>query len=115
MDMCSERLRVKLDADVIERAHRLGRCNGRRARPIIVKLTSTKYKDSVLSAAHKLKDTSYSISEDFSPAVREARRHLLAFAKAQNSKFKLRFNRLFIGDSCYIFDAKTKSVTPSNR
>lgn len=113
--MCSEKLDVSMDHTCIERAHRLGRFNRTKTRPIIVKFTSTKHKDAVLSDARKLKDTPYSVSEDFSPAVREARRKLLEYARARGGKFKLRFNRLTIGNETFVFDATNNSVVPVAR
>lgn len=110
---CSEHQGVNLDAIVVERAQRLGRY-GNKLRPIIVKFTSTKLKDFVLSAAFNLKGARFLMSEDFSPAVRESRRTLLPFAKSQDTIFKLSFNRHFIGDRSYTFDAATKSALPSN-
>lgn len=68
---------------------------------MVVNFTSTKLKDSVLSAAYKLKDTSYSISKNVSPGVQEVPRKLLAFPKAQDAKFKLCFNMLLFGDKAY--------------
>lgn len=73
-----------LDANVV--AHGLGHYYSSN-RPIIKKFTSVKFKDSVFSDAYKLKDTPYSVSEDFSLAVQEVRRKLLVFAKTKDRKF----------------------------
>lgn len=104
--MGSEHLGVNLDGNVVECAQGLGHYNNNKLRHIIVKFTPAKFKESVLSAAYKLKDTS-SNSEDPSPAFRETRSRLLAFAKAQDTELKLRFNQLFIGDRSHTFDAAT--------
>lgn len=53
-----------------------------------------KQRDTVPSAACQLKNTGYSISENFSQAVREARGNLLVYARALEERFKLRFNKL---------------------
>lgn len=115
LETCAQRLGVRLEGNCIERAHRIGHFNSRKIRPIIVKFTNTKHKETLLGVAHKLKDTGYSLSEDYSPAVREARRKLLEFARAQNSKFKLRFNKLIVGNVCYMYDTVTGSVVPVGR
>lgn len=57
-----------------------------------------------------LKNTSYGIGEDFSPEVRNSRRHLLAFAKNKGVPYSLRFQTLCIGSKKYIFDAASNGV-----
>lgn len=50
------------------------------------------------------------MSEDFSPAVHEARRGLLHFARPQNKQFKLKFMRIFIGTKIFVYDLEIKTV-----
>lgn len=110
LDMCSRNLGLSLQSSFVERAHRLGRFNNNKTRPIIVKLSSTKHKDGILSACYKLKNTGFAVSEDFSPAVREARRKLIEFAKQQGKQYKLRSNRLVIDNKTFCFDSAKNSI-----
>ncbi|XP_042148309.1 uncharacterized protein LOC121837048 [Ixodes scapularis] len=107
--LCSEKLNVQVESSRIERAHRLGAFDPQKCRPIIVKFSSFKDKDSVLSSVHKLKGTRVAISEDFPISVRLARRHV-DFARPIGTPYRLRHDKLFINDKCYVFDAALGAV-----
>lgn len=96
----------------IERAHRLGPLTPNKCRPIIVKLSGYKIKDKILSARAKLREINVTVSEDFSPATRIARRKLIEFAKnlPQSPTFQLRHNKLVIKKKQYVYDMATESV-----
>lgn len=96
----------------IERAHRLGPLTPNKCRPIIVKLSGYKIKDKILSARAKLREINVTVSEDFSPATRIARRKLIEFAKnlPQSPTFQLRHNKLVINKKQYVYDMATESV-----
>lgn len=98
----------------IERAHRIGRYSALKPRPTLVAFSSYKTKQKVLLQGRKLKETSYAMSEDYSAQVRLERRHIISFAKKQTHPFKLRFKRLNIGNSTYIFDNEAKEVVQCN-
>lgn len=106
----SENLEYDIDPSHIERAHRLGRHSTDRVRPVIVKFNSFKVKQSILLEGKKFKGTCYSVGEDFSPAVRHARRHLVTFAKSKSTAFRLSFKTLFIGSKRYVFDEPSETV-----
>ncbi|XP_049514379.1 uncharacterized protein LOC125941357 [Dermacentor silvarum] len=110
IDEIADTMKVNLESKDIERAHRLGRYSPNRHRPIIIKFASYKTKESVLSNGRKLKGTNHSVSEDFSPAVRNARKHLIAYAKSQSMPFSMRFKTLVMGSQRYEYDESTKSV-----
>ncbi|XP_077507280.1 uncharacterized protein LOC144116387 [Amblyomma americanum] len=110
IDVCRNNLQITVEPHEIERAHRLGRHSQDKNRPIIVKFTSSKTKESILSNGQNLKDTVYSVGEDFAHAVRHARKQLVAFAKARSAKFFLRFKTLHIGLNRYIFDTSSNTV-----
>lgn len=110
IDVCRKNLDITLEPNDIERAHRLGNHSADRIRPVIVKFLSHKTKDALLSNGRKLKDTNYSIGEDFSRTVRHARKQLLVFAKANSNKYSLRFKTLHIGSKRYVFDASSQAV-----
>ncbi|XP_075544229.1 uncharacterized protein LOC142578662 [Dermacentor variabilis] len=107
---CRDHFNVAIESKEIERAHRLGRHLQDRCRPIIVKFTSFKTKETVLANGSKLKNTHFSIGEDFSPLVRNARKHLLAFAKEKSGPFLLRYKTLFMGSKRYVFDNATETI-----
>ncbi|XP_077516762.1 uncharacterized protein LOC144127737 [Amblyomma americanum] len=105
---CSDQLDLSLDSKDIERAHRLGRHNTERQRPIIIKFASFKTKQMILSNGPKLKDTDFSIGEDFSRRVQNIRKQLVAFAKSKTTKFSLRYKTLRIGPKRYFFMSLSK-------
>uniref|UniRef100_L7LZ78 Uncharacterized protein n=1 Tax=Rhipicephalus pulchellus TaxID=72859 RepID=L7LZ78_RHIPC len=110
IDICNNSLGIPVQPSDIERAHRLGYHSVNRNRPIIVKLLSHKTRDALLSNGRKLKNTTYSIGEDFSRPVQHARKQLLAFAKTKSDKYSLRFKTLHIGSKRYIFDPSSNTV-----
>ncbi|XP_077485847.1 uncharacterized protein LOC144096897 [Amblyomma americanum] len=107
---CSDQLDVSLDSKDIERAHRLGCHNTERQRPIIVKFASFKTKQMILSNGPNLKDTDFSIGEDFSRRVQNIRKQLVAFAKSKTTKFSLRYKTLHIGPKRNFFDESEQTV-----
>lgn len=96
----------------IERAHRLGAYKESKSRPIIVKFSNYKTKDKILSARTKLKELNVAVTEDFSPATRQARGKLVAFAKSQpgSPQFKLHHTKLIIDKKHYTYDPFTDSI-----
>ncbi|XP_037508354.1 uncharacterized protein LOC119384134 [Rhipicephalus sanguineus] len=107
---CREHLGLTINPKEIERVHRLGRHPIERGRPIIVKFSFYKMKEAVLSNARKLKGTNYSIAQDFSRSVRNARKHLVAFAKTKSARFQLSYKTLSIGSKKYIYDEVSQTV-----
>lgn len=95
--------------------HRLGGFIVNKCRPVIVKFTSFKTKESVFSSQQKLKSVGLSVSGDFSFATRHARRKLVEFGKSQGSPFKLRYNKLHVGGKCYSYDSSNDTVRECGR
>ncbi|XP_077543323.1 uncharacterized protein LOC144155629 [Haemaphysalis longicornis] len=97
-EFCSNKLSVT--AASIARAHRLGRFSAEKTRPIIAKFYNEKTRrdvETILSKGVKLKNTTFSISRDFSEAVRDKRRKLLQFSrviKKEGDRVRLVFNKL---------------------
>ncbi|XP_049268671.1 uncharacterized protein LOC119383916 [Rhipicephalus sanguineus] len=114
IDVCQTNLGVTMQSRDIERAHRLGRFRQNKNRPIIVRLSNFKDKEEILSCARKLKDSGISISEDYSPNTRIARKNLAAFAKDKSTPYKLRHNKLIIDNCVYVFDRATQKVIPQS-
>ncbi|XP_077484990.1 uncharacterized protein LOC144095057 [Amblyomma americanum] len=107
---CAQHLSLTIHPEEVERAHRLGRHEPNRSRPIIVKFISYKTKDTILSNGRKFKGTKFSVGEDFSHRVRSVRKQLVTFAKANSDKFALRYKTLHIGPRRYIFDEISQTV-----
>ncbi|XP_040069400.1 uncharacterized protein LOC115329344 [Ixodes scapularis] len=103
---------LSISEEGITRAHRLGTFSRNKCRPVMVKLVSTKTKESILSAKAKLKTWNVSVNEDFAPATRYARKKLFDFAKSQspNSIFKIRYNRLHLNKKCYAYCSTSDEV-----
>ena len=89
---------------MFDRAHRLGKkkADGNRPRPIIVRVTFYKDKEHILKSAHKLKGTSFAVSEDFSKLTLSARNQLVMKAKqainvcSAMKSFKLNYKTLVV-------------------
>lgn len=111
ISLCAQKLDIPITKEDIERAHRLGRFQDGKNRPIIVKLARFKVKGSILSAGAKLKGSQISIREDFSSGVRLARKKLYAYAKQSDfSSFKMRFDKLQMNGKQFCYDAQSDSV-----
>lgn len=68
-------------ANDIEDVFRLGRRNGNKVRPILVKFSSWYSKYSVMANTFKLRGSQIWISNDYSPEVRDSRRRLILYLK----------------------------------
>lgn len=99
--------KLQLTAETIERCHRLGKKQENKSRPVIMRFMDYREKESVLMTAHKLKDTPFSLSEDFSFRVREIRRKLWKSAvkdKEDGAKVKLIYDKLSINSVLFGWD-----------
>ncbi|XP_075533967.1 uncharacterized protein LOC142567674 [Dermacentor variabilis] len=108
---CHDHLNISIELKEIERAHRLGhRTGSNRHRPVIAKFTFHKTKELILSNGRKFKGTSFSVGEDFTRSVQNARRHLITFAKSKSLPFSSRYKTLHMGHKRYVYDEQTQSV-----
>lgn len=73
--LVSSHIGVQIAEDRIKRAHRLGTFVRDKSRPIIVKFSSFKLKDTIFAQKGKLKSTGITISEDFCRATRNTRKN----------------------------------------
>lgn len=112
--LVSQSLGINLSTDSIVRAHRLGRATHDRDRPIIVKFCSYKTKSQILANRANLKNSDISVSEDFCPATRIARKNLLEYAKAQTGSSQLKYNKLHLNGKCYMYDHTNKTVVETS-
>ncbi|KAH9378441.1 hypothetical protein HPB48_013929 [Haemaphysalis longicornis] len=90
--------------DRIERAHPLGIFRENKNRPIIVKFSSYKDRERMLSREHKLKNTNFALREDLTPAAKFAQSKLLQFSRSSGSSYKLRHNKLIVNEKSFIYD-----------
>lgn len=111
IDLCSQHLKLSVAPSQIERAHRLGKYQSDKCRPVIVKLAFFKDKQRIMEKGKLFKDTDFAVREDFSRQTRTARNKLRAFAKEKNVSFKLNVDRLRIDDITYVYDAEADSIT----
>lgn len=111
----SEHLNVPLLSSDVERAHRIGKFAPNKKRPIIIKFNSFKTKERILSQSFKLKETNYAISQDYSASVRIARAKLVAHGRSLNCPFKLRYDKLYANQKCFVFDDVSGTVTEMQR
>ncbi|XP_077485356.1 uncharacterized protein LOC144095528 [Amblyomma americanum] len=108
----STSLGTDFDQAVIERAHRIGTFSHQKCRPVVIRFGSFKDRGRILACRAKLKTDNISVSEDFSPATRNARQQLTNFAKSlpQSPKFQLRYNKLYVNNKCYMYDSVTNNI-----
>lgn len=79
-DICSSELEIMEDVS-IEIAHRIGKRESGKIRPIVVKFTRFPQRELVRKSAFKLKNTDLSISEQFPREIQDRRKQLLPVLK----------------------------------
>lgn len=115
-EICSNNLGISVSS--VARAHRLGCFSSDKKRPIIAKFYNEKEVESILSKGYKLKNTTISVSRDYSEAVRDKRRKLLQFSRGlrkNGDRVRLVFNKLFINDDAYMWDTESNTATKPSR
>lgn len=105
-----DRFSLELPSEGISRAHRLGSFVPNKCRPVIVKFTFFKVKETILSRRAKLKGTNISLQEDYCKGTRLSRKKLLDFGKESGHTYSLRYNKLYADKKCYIYCRETDSV-----
>ncbi len=92
-------LGIDLQDEDIERAHRIGRFERGKSRPVVARFTSYKTKEKVLKAARQKKVEGFYINEDFSEETRQKRKQLTKLLKEKRSQGMtvfLRYNKLVV-------------------
>lgn len=106
---------LKMNPIAIERIQRLGRPSTNKKRPVILRLFDTRDKVLIFKQCHKLKNTTISITEDYSRKVREVRRKLWASTKENHEKgdkVSLAFDKLYIDRMAYIWSEEKNERIP---
>lgn len=93
---------MKIEENIcIERAHRVGRKDQGKTRPIIFKLQNWKQKELILKNSSKLKNSGFYINEDFSDETVQIRKNLFKEMKhkREQGKFaKVVYDKLVVRD-----------------
>lgn len=101
------------------RIHRLGRKQASdNSKPIILKLIDYRDKATILSNCAKLKETGYSIGEDFTRAVREVRKKLWERTKGnrdQKDKVHLTYDKVKINKRLYTWDEASNDIVEATK
>lgn len=111
IDTTRRLLGVKVEANDIERAHRVA--GGKFPRAIVVKFLSFKIREEVFRRKKNLKGSDIVISEDFSQRVIEDRRILLAemvHARQDHHDAIVTFDKLKVNGIVYRVDENTKQI-----
>lgn len=101
---------LNLKVDSVERIHRLGKRQGGKDRPIILRLSDFRDKTKILRNCFKLRGKEISINEDFSKRILEIRRRLWDSSSEERKrgiKVKLMFDKMKINDVVYGWNEAT--------
>ncbi|XP_041346837.1 uncharacterized protein LOC121366455, partial [Gigantopelta aegis] len=100
---CADKLELS-DTLLMDRAHRIGKINPGRDRPIMVKFSSFRQREQVRKSSFKLKNTKFGIGEQFPKAVQQTKTLLMpAFKKAreENRRTALVKDKVYIDGELY--------------
>ncbi|KAH9382068.1 hypothetical protein HPB48_016515 [Haemaphysalis longicornis] len=106
----AKKLQFDIPTGTIARAHRIGRFAPGRNRPIIVMFSANKIKELVFAKRSSLDDSDVHISLDFCPATRLARKKLVEYGNSLKASFKLKHNKLIIGNQYYAYDPNDDAI-----
>lgn len=104
--------------DNIERAHRIGRFQYNKTRPIVVKFSNFRVRESVRTSGYKLKNKQYNIREQFPKEIVEKRKALMPIlrkALEENRRAVLKYDKLFIDGKLYMGETGNTINTEAGR
>lgn len=110
LKLFASKLQLTISSDSIARAHRIGKFSSGRNRPLIVKFSAYKTKETVFDKRFLLKGCNVSMSEDFCATTRDTRKALYEYGKELHVPFNLQHTKLFANGKCYGYDKTTKAV-----
>ncbi|XP_077519803.1 uncharacterized protein LOC144129518 [Amblyomma americanum] len=102
----------------VERIHRIGRKQGTRPRPVIIKLFDHREKMTILKNCSKLKNKAFSVSEDFSAHTRLKRKKLwdsTSEIRAAGGKVQLVYDKIRINGELFLWDSASNGRIPTSR
>lgn len=112
----SEKLGLNGDEMKIDRAHRLH--TTAKTSPIIVRFSDYKDREKILKARGKLKNTEYSIREDFTLKVRNIRKRLSPFVdkyRQEGKRATIVYDHMIVDGRRYDLDHTTGTPQPKQR
>lgn len=98
----------------IHRAHRMGRYQRTKTRPIVAKFAFYPNREEIRKAARNLEGTQYSISQQFPKEIQDRRRQLVPIlkdAKAKGQKAHIAVDKLYIDGRFYRNDLRADDNT----
>lgn len=104
-DIFEKKMGIKVNS--LERMHRLGRKATDRTRPVIMRFFDFNEKMQLLRNAKKLKNTDYSLSEDYSLRIQSIRKKLWSTVKDSRTpedKVYLKYDKLVYNRVTYVWD-----------
>lgn len=117
VQLCNENM--KINPSTIQRAHRIGYFKDGVKRPVIVNFMSWAEKEDILHSGFKLKNTDFSVSEDFSKPLREKRRNLWNDSKQirqdKSNKVHLSYDKLVVNGDVFIWDDEQRKAVLARR
>ena len=97
----------------IHRAHRMGRYQRNKTRPIVAKFAFYPNREDIRKAAKNLEGTQYSIGQQFPKEIQERRRQLVPLlkeAKSKGQKAHIAVDKLYIDGKLHKADQKSNST-----
>lgn len=104
VDVLKRKMQHAIEYRAIERAHRVGRKQPGKIRPIVVKFAFFKDRESILRKKKLLQGSKIHVTEDFSQEIRDIRRRLwelTASDRERNVKTFLVFDKIKINGTLY--------------
>ena len=98
----------------IHRAHRMGRYQHNKTRPIVAKIAFYPNREEIRKAAKNLEGTQYSIGQQFPKEIQERRRQLvptLKDAKSKGQKANIGIDKLYIEGKLYTTSDSTNTAS----
>ncbi|XP_049266808.1 uncharacterized protein LOC125756318 [Rhipicephalus sanguineus] len=98
-----------------QRIHRIGKPSANKCRPVIIKLLDGRDKGKILKNCRKLRNSEFSICEDFSPRVQQIRKKLWDSARTnrdKGDKVMLFFDKIKINGKQFRWDEDRNERVP---
>lgn len=115
INLLTNTLKIDVTGSDICRAHRIGRYDSAKTRPLITKFETFKTRELVSSKRGLLKSTDIAMSEDFCQSTRNIRKKLIEYGKSKTTSFKLRYKTLTFNGKSYGYDEAKDCVYEMHR
>nr|XP_037276428.1 uncharacterized protein LOC119169479 [Rhipicephalus microplus] len=115
INLLTNTIQIDVTSSDICRAHRIGRYDSAKARPLITKFETFKKRELVFSKRGLLKSTDIAMSEDFCQTTRNIRKKLIEYGKSKTTSFKLRYKTLTFDGKSYGYDEAKNCIFEIHR